>query len=71
MIPQILSRSAVDNYRLVGHSNGLTSAYTGLFKSLASTLTQSADDPLDYGRNSLLTDAPIVLLGAEETMKNY
>ena len=53
MIPQILSRSAIDNYRLVGHFNGLTSAYTGLFKSLASALTQSANDLLSYGRERL------------------
>ncbi len=53
MVPQILSRLAIDNYRLVGHSNGLTSAYTGLFKSLTSALTQLADDSLKHGRERL------------------
>ena len=53
MIPQILSRSAIDRYRLIVHADGLTSAYTGLFKSLASALVQSANDLPGHGRERL------------------
>ena len=53
MVPQILSRLAIENHRLVGHSDGLTSAYTGLFKSLASALNHLADDSQKHGRERL------------------
>ena len=53
MIPQILCQSALEDHLRVTAFMWLTRAYTGLLKSLASALNQSANNSPKHSRGRL------------------
>lgn len=48
----------------------LTRAYTRDLRSRARALVQLDDKPEDLGAKAILTDAPVVLFGAEKPVQN-